>query len=680
MGTFTSNQLSSTVILGGLWDLNVYLLSSNTNIQFYFQVFVVNGGETMIVDGSTAPVVAEPTGIHQNTQSIYVPNTAINITDTIRIKVYTTCPSNNQTLTLYMRGSTQSHVHTTILANSATGPTGPQGPQGVTGYTGITGAIGTGPTGEQGATGLQGATGITGAIGTGPQGETGPTGATGATGPTGITGPTGSAAAISIISSGTGISILNSIINPNFSTRGLIEGTNISFTTSTTDITINTTNVLTQSQAQINYLSNQIYVASVLTYTNAAMAAASYGFAFTTSLPLRLSGFGGYAGSILGGSTLTRNYRLYKENQTLLLSSTFNKYNIYGTNSIGSIALEYKEYILPAGSYRFCIDGTVGDFYNSVTNPYTGYDSTVITSISGCNGSTGIFPTALSPSTSYGLILFSLNTTSGLTGTNNEIICGDGKTKIINLDLILLNSFYIGIQFVNSSGIISTLSNSLWSALGSTSSAASTYAITNNFTRQLCSANWTTTVSADGQACGYSSTVTTGAQVNVKFNFGLYMSLGISDSGYHINNCQNFWGLWNLSTQIPLNQTTQLSTRLNMICFGSNTTDTNICIYTAGAASTIKQVDLGSSFPANRPSGAASTDIFQFTLYWDLTKIYYKAINTTLNVTVSGSFTPLAANIPATTVSLFPQCTRIQGTPQATGQGRLQVQRFGVFY
>jgi hypothetical protein len=48
-----------------------------------------------------------------------------------------------------------------------------------------------------------------------------------------------------------------------------------------------------------------------------------------------------------------------------------------------------------------------------------------------------------------------------------------------------------------------------------------------------------------------------------------------------------------------------------MICFGSDTDDPNICIYTAGVGTTVKQVDLGTSFPANRPSGSVSTDIFK---------------------------------------------------------------------
>jgi hypothetical protein len=134
------------------------------------------------------------------------------------------------------------------------------------------------------------------------------------------------------------------------------------------------------------------------------------------------------------------------------------------------------------------------------------------------------------------------------------------------------------------------VSNSNWSALGSTATGASIYAITNNFTRQLCCANWTTSGLADGAVCGYVSNGTNGARVSTGFNFGLSAVLGISDTTYHSNNCQNFWGLWNIANAIPLTQTIQLSVQRNMICFGSDTNDPNICIYTAGPLSTVKQV------------------------------------------------------------------------------------------
>ena len=117
-----------------------------------------------------------------------------------------------------------------------------------------------------------------------------------------------------------------------------------------------------------------------------------------------------------------------------------------------------------------------------------------------------------------------------------------------------------------------------------------------------------------------------------------------------------------------------------MICFGNNYTDTTLCIYTAGALSTVKQVDLGANFPSNRPSAADPTYFYRLSFYWDGTKIHYKAINTTLNITVQGSFTPLSTDMPATTISLYPQCARIMGSPGSTTGTRLKVQRFGVFY
>jgi hypothetical protein len=254
-------------------------------------------------------------------------------------------------------------------------------------------------------------------------------------------------------------------------------------------------------------------------------------------------------------------------------------------------------------------------------------------------------------------------------------------TGLGTIDIMLRDAPFIGIQYVHGSGLYSTLSNSVWSSLGVSASAGSTYATTNNFTRQLCCANWTFPSAGDGQICGYGSTAAAGVRVSTGFNFGLSAVLGISDIGYHANNCQNFWGCWN-NFPVTLNQATQLSVQRNIIGFGSDTNDPNICIYTAGASSTVKQVDLGASFPANRPTVAlgVSTDWFKFTLYWDLTNIYYKAVNTTTGVIVRGSFTPLAADMPAIGLILYPQCLRAMGTPNATGACRLQVQRFGVYY
>jgi hypothetical protein len=250
-----------------------------------------------------------------------------------------------------------------------------------------------------------------------------------------------------------------------------------------------------------------------------------------------------------------------------------------------------------------------------------------------------------------------------------------------NIDIMSMDQPYIGIQYIHSSAVITTQSNSLWTAAGSTSAVTAPYSTANNVTRQLCSALWSFPTNADGQICGYGATLTSGAQVCTGFPFGLIFVGAIGDSGYNANNCQNVFGLWPSSTPPSLSQAIQLSVRLNHIVFGSNTTDPNICIYTAGPAGVSnKQVDLGSSFPANRPSANPSTDWLKLALWWDgSTTMYYKAVNETLNVTVTGSFVPTAGQIPIPTFTLYPQCCRVMGTPSTSGQCRLIVKRFGVF-
>jgi hypothetical protein len=246
---------------------------------------------------------------------------------------------------------------------------------------------------------------------------------------------------------------------------------------------------------------------------------------------------------------------------------------------------------------------------------------------------------------------------------------------------MLRDSPFIGIQYIQGSGIYSTLSNSPYSSLGSTSSVASTFALTNNLTRQLCCADWSFPSAANGQLCGYGSTLTTGARVSTGYNFGLSAIFGYNDNNYAAG-CQNFFGLYNNYIPPALNATTPLTAQLSYICFGSSTADANICIYTAGAGagSAVKQVDLGADFPSNRTAGAISTDWFKLTLYWDETNIYYKAVNTLMNSTVSGSFTPLAINMPISSIPLYPLCFRAMGSNATNSSCRLKVQRFGVYY
>jgi hypothetical protein len=253
------------------------------------------------------------------------------------------------------------------------------------------------------------------------------------------------------------------------------------------------------------------------------------------------------------------------------------------------------------------------------------------------------------------------------------------------LDVATINRPYYGLQYQHNSASVPTVqSSSLITAFGSTALSASPWVKTNNYTRQYGCGLWTTGVLTDGAVCGYGGTVSTGAYVTMDLGstFGLSYNLAIADSTYNSNNCQNFFGLWWLQTSIPLNQSTQLNVQRNMLCFGSSTNDPNICIYSGGATTTTKWVDLGGYFPSNIESNGALTNFFKFLLYWDGTTVYYRADNTTFpdsvaGAHVTGQFTPLPSQIP--TASCTNQCVRIMGTPLSNGQAKLKVQRFGVF-
>jgi hypothetical protein len=208
MGTFTSveDSIRSTVILHGLWDINLYASNSaaDGSISFYFSVFEVaaDGSTVLGTIGTGSSVGATPVfGNDIYAETLYVAEYSLqDLTSRIQIVVYANFAAGaSNTFTIKFRDSTISHAHTTLLANAATGPTGPTGAAsnvtGPTGKTGPTGLGATGPTGNTGPTGPTGSAGNTGSTGvTGPTGNTGPTGPTGSggnTGSTGVTGPTG---------------------------------------------------------------------------------------------------------------------------------------------------------------------------------------------------------------------------------------------------------------------------------------------------------------------------------------------------------------------------------------------------------------------------------------------------------------------------------------------------------
>jgi hypothetical protein len=153
IATFTTpeNSTASTNVIGGLWTTNIYaiatLLGSNSGntISFYTKIYHVNavgGDEILMAEGNSTSATNIPEmGLGIYAYPLYVPDTTLSsITRRFRVKIYINALmysfSGSIGLQLYFRESTTSHIHTTLVANAATGPTGSTGPTGTTGPTG----------------------------------------------------------------------------------------------------------------------------------------------------------------------------------------------------------------------------------------------------------------------------------------------------------------------------------------------------------------------------------------------------------------------------------------------------------------------------------------------------------------------------------------------------------------
>ena len=189
LGTFTTppGTTDSTVILRGIWDMNLFASSdaNDDTIRFYFSVYYTDPtgtSETLISAGSSTTATPVYTSLAVYTYSLFVPHTTLpSLAHRIRVKIYAAFSGGGtHSINAYFRDNTLSHIHTSLFANVATGPTGAA-------------STVTGPTGDVGPTGSTGAASTV----TGPTGQAGPTGHIGPTGPTGqqgVTGPTGTIA------------------------------------------------------------------------------------------------------------------------------------------------------------------------------------------------------------------------------------------------------------------------------------------------------------------------------------------------------------------------------------------------------------------------------------------------------------------------------------------------------
>jgi len=396
------------------------------------------------------------------------------------------------------------------------------------------------------------------------------------------------------------------------------------------------------------------------------------GFGFTLLNPITITRIGVPTSHAIVSSSV--NFRIYSLGGTFLYAYVIPKTKIYN----GYYVLDIPSLTLPASNYRLGVSLVAGDRWATL-NPVSNIESR-ITILHGCySNSADVFPEINGGANAILSAMFWINDMVQSTLTVNGGIALNG---LANLDVENWGRPFIGMQFIHNNANIATLSNSPFTVLGN-NFIVSPFSITNNATRQLCCVISTPSGSADGTTTGAVSTSLVGVRVLTAYPFGLVASFNIADTGvFQPNNCQNFIGLWNVAPAIILNQTTQLSVQRNMICFGSNTLDANLCIYTAGPLNTVRQVNLGAYFPANRPALTVSADWYKLALYWDGNVVYYRAINTLYPTipaaNISGFFIPLASDMPPTTTAMQPQILRIMGTPSGAAQGKLQIQRFGI--
>ena len=136
----TVNNLPSTTILNGFWDLNIYASAINAanRTRIWMRIGYLDNSGTFVPirEGITDKTVIDnntvtPT-LYEN--SLFVPTTTVpSITTKIQVQIWCDNISGNNTLYLSFGDGTLTHIHTTLLSTLAgytgnTGPTGPTGP------------------------------------------------------------------------------------------------------------------------------------------------------------------------------------------------------------------------------------------------------------------------------------------------------------------------------------------------------------------------------------------------------------------------------------------------------------------------------------------------------------------------------------------------------------------------
>ena len=237
------------------------------------------------------------------------------------------------------------------------------------------------------------------------------------------------------------------------------------------------------------------------------------------------------------------------------------------------------------------------------------------------------------------------------------------------------NETFRGVQFANNSTTITTsggITNSLSGTQGANSVAST------NFRTKQVSMRFEPSVVSTGN---YASMRCSTAIWAVGAGFLFVGDFGISDSGYAVGT-HNFWGLTSSTAALAIGGTTNLqpSALTNIIAVANDSGDANLQFMYNDATGTASKIDLGSSFPSNRTSGAVSTAMYSVKIYNPLNSstVYYRVENKETGVVAEGS---VNTDLPSSSTFLSYQAGRSMGTSGGgvSGSGRFDVSILGVY-
>jgi hypothetical protein len=150
----------------------------------------------------------------------------------------------------------------------------------------------------------------------------------------------------------------------------------------------------------------------------------------------------------------------------------------------------------------------------------------------------------------------------------------------------------------------------------------------------------------------------------------------ISDTAYG-SGCRQFYGMQGATTDLAYSDSILVSSLINCIGVGSDSTDTNLQVFHNDGTGTATKIDLGANFPANRTAGSALTTVYSIELFNapNTSSVLYRVVNKETGNSVQGT---VSTNLPLGTQGLNFFASRCMGAG-VTNTGQFDLLILGVY-